>query len=65
MAEEVKITGMELIRNPQVTLKGHVIYAFFTADIGVFTIKGCAFARTAEGQLGAWMPIQPSFAQRS
>lgn len=56
MSKDIQITGLERARDPQPTVKGHLILAYFTADIGVFTVKGCALVRTAGGKLAAWLP---------
>jgi hypothetical protein len=54
--ERVNITGLDRVRNPERTLKGHLILAYFTADIGPLAIKGCALVRQASGQLAVWLP---------
>lgn len=54
--ENVTITGIDRVRDPQPTLKGHLILAYFTADIGALTVKGCALVRQANGKLAAWLP---------
>lgn len=54
--EQVTITGLDRVREPKPTPNGHLILAYFAADIGVFSIKGCAMVRTARGGLAAWLP---------
>ncbi len=54
--ETVTITGLDRMRDPQPTLKGHLILAYFTADIGPLTVKGCALVREFNGRLAAWLP---------
>jgi hypothetical protein len=56
MMETVTITGLDRIRDPKPTLQGHLILAYFSADVGVFTLKGCAFVRTSKGGLATWLP---------
>ncbi|MEO6153409.1 MAG: hypothetical protein ABIT09_06685 [Croceibacterium sp.] len=53
---QVTITGLDRVREPTPTLNGHLILAYFTADVGVFSIKGLALVRTAKGGLAAWLP---------
>lgn len=54
--EDVHITGLDRVRDPQPTIKGHLILAYFTADIGGLTVKGCALVRQANGKLATWLP---------
>lgn len=54
--ETVKITGLEIVRNPRPSTKGHVIIANFSAEIGVFFFKGCCLVRTARQGIAAWLP---------
>lgn len=56
MPEPITVTGLDRIRDPKPTPSGHVIIAYFSADIGVFSIKGLALVRTNRGGLAAWLP---------
>ncbi len=54
--EQVTITGMDRVRDPKLTPNGHTILAWFAADVGVFSFKGCALVRTARQGIAAWLP---------
>jgi hypothetical protein len=47
---------MQIVRNPFQTPNGHEIMAWFSADIGVFSVQGCSLVRTNKGGIAAWLP---------
>ena len=53
---QVKITGMELVCEPIPNKQGNTALAFFSADIGMFSLRGCILMRTARQGLAAWLP---------
>lgn len=54
--QDVTITGLERVRNLHPSKNGHTILAYFSADVGVFSLKGCALVRTARQGIAAWLP---------
>lgn len=54
--ETVTITGMEIVANPKPSPQNNTVLAYFTADVGVFSIKGCLLIRTARQGIAAWLP---------
>jgi hypothetical protein len=54
--ENVTITGLEIVRSPRTSSQGHTILANFSAEIGVFYLKGCVLVRTARQGIAAWLP---------
>jgi hypothetical protein len=54
--EDVTITGLERVREPIQTPQGHSILAYFSCDVGVFSLKGCVLVRTARGGIATWLP---------
>jgi len=54
--ENVTITGMEAIGQPRLTEKNHMILAYFSADVGVFRLRGCSLVQTARQGIAAWLP---------
>ncbi len=54
--EDVTITGLERVREMRPSKNGHIILAYFSADVGVFSLKGCVLVRTARQGIAAWMP---------
>jgi hypothetical protein len=54
--QDVTITGLERVRELRQSRNGHTILAYFSADIGVFSIRGCVLVRTARQGIAAWLP---------
>ncbi|MBA3667945.1 MAG: hypothetical protein H0W65_09510 [Sphingomonas sp.] len=54
--ETIIITGLERVRELRPSKNGHTILAYFSADIGVFSFKGCVLVRTARQGIAAWLP---------
>lgn len=54
--ENITIIGLERVRELRQSRQGHTILAHFSADIGVFTFKGCVLVRTARQGIAAWLP---------
>ncbi len=54
--EIVTITGLERVRELRPSKAGHTILAYFSADVGVFSLKGCCLVRTARQGIAAWLP---------
>ncbi len=62
--DTVTITGMERTLFTKPTERGHLILAYFTAKVGVFTLRGCALSRLARGGVGIWLPNLSDSKQR-
>jgi hypothetical protein len=56
MTDTVAITGLERTGYTETTLQGHAILAYFTAKVGVFTLKGCCLVKTNRGSMAVWLP---------
>lgn len=54
--QTITITGLDRVRDPKPSQNGHSILAYFSADVGVFSIKGCCLVRTARQGIAAWLP---------
>lgn len=54
--ENVRITGLQMVRELRTSKEGHTVLAHFSADVGVFSLKGCRLVRTARQGIGAWLP---------
>jgi hypothetical protein len=54
--QSVTITGLVTVRDLKPSADGHTILAYFSADVGVFSFKGCLLVRTARRGIAAWLP---------
>lgn len=54
--QSVTITGLEMVRELRISKNGHTTLAYFSATVGVFSLKGCLLVRTARQGIAAWLP---------